>query len=147
MKRTLTLSALAIALCCLLIAVTQLRSTVRSPGFSRNPVVETDPTSNLLAAPQDFYQGGGQRRWRRQRDPNDRGGVPLWKNDEADPGDVFTFVRIQWSQSGDSGWRRRGGYRWDTDYPDADLNFSYRLQQLTSIKTDPNGKILKLTDK
>jgi len=66
---------------------------------------------------------------------------------EADPGDVFTFVRIQWSQNGNgSGNFRRRGYKWDTDYPDADLNLSYRLQQLTSIKTDPNGKILKLTD-
>ena len=28
-----------------------------------------------------------------------------------------------------------------------DLNFSFRLQQLTSIKTDPDGKIVELTDK
>jgi hypothetical protein len=32
------------------------------------------------------------------------------------------------------------------DYPDADLNLSYRLQQLTSIRTDPDGRVLKLTD-
>jgi len=89
-------------------------------------------------AQQDFQQQR-RRRWRRQRDPNDRGGVPLWKNEQADPDDVFTFVRIRYDSY-------RGRYRWNTDYPDADLNISYRLQQLTSIKTDPNGKILQLTD-
>ena len=89
-----------------------------------------------------IYQQRGSRRWRGRGD--DRGGVPLWKNETADPGDVFTFVRIQWSQGRGPGSRR--GYRWHTDYPDADLNLSYRLQQLTSIKTDPNGKIMRLTD-
>lgn len=88
---------------------------------------------------QQDYQQRRSRRWRRRRDPNDRGGVPLWKNEQADPDDVFTFVRIRYDSY-------RGRYRWNTDYPDADLNISYRLQQLTSIKTDPNGKILQLTD-
>jgi len=32
-------------------------------------------------------------------------------------------------------------------YPDADLNLSYRLQQLTSIKTDPDARVVKLTDR
>jgi hypothetical protein len=32
------------------------------------------------------------------------------------------------------------------DFPDADLNFSYRLQQLTSIRVNPDGRVLKLTD-
>jgi hypothetical protein len=100
---------------------------------------ELSTTLHAKLSAQD-YQRGGFRRWRgRRRDPNDRGGVPLWKNEEADPGDVFTFVRIQYESY-------RGRYRWNTDYPDADLNLSYRLQQLTSIKTDPNGKILRLTD-
>jgi hypothetical protein len=40
---------------------------------------------------------------------------------------------------------RRGG-GWAVDYPDADLNLSYRLQQLTSMQVDPKGKILRLTD-
>ena len=35
---------------------------------------------------------------------------------------------------------------WWVDYPDADLNLSYRLQQLTSIKTDPDARVLKLSD-
>ena len=33
-----------------------------------------------------------------------------------------------------------------TDYPDSDLNFSFRLQHLTALEVDPNGKILDLTD-
>src|SRR5215470_17336185 len=33
------------------------------------------------------------------------------------------------------------------DFPEADLNFSYRLQQLTSLKVDPNTHTLELTDK
>lgn len=124
-------------------------STSSATGNSRQNMDtgERSSASHAKASPQN-YQRGGYRRWRgRRRDPNDRGGVPLWKNEEADPGDVFTFVRIQWSQGGGDTGRRRRGYKWDTDYPDADLNLSYRLQQLTAIKTDPNGKILRLTDK
>ena len=30
------------------------------------------------------------------------------------------------------------------DYPDADLNLSFRLQQLTSMKVDLDGRVLKL---
>ena len=39
-----------------------------------------------------------------------------------------------------------GDGKWATDYPDSDLNFSFRLQQLTALKVDPHGKILELTD-
>ena len=35
---------------------------------------------------------------------------------------------------GGGGWRRPSGR---TDFPDSDLNFSYRLQQLTSLKVNP----------
>lgn len=83
----------------------------------------------------------------RGRDVNpdmiDRGGVPEWKNDERFKDDVFTFVRIRYSSYGGYGW---GGGKWATDYPDADLNFSYRLQQLTALEVDPNGKVIELTD-
>ncbi len=104
--------------------------TVGSPAIDASPAV----------APQEHGKQRGQRRWwRRRRDPDDRGGVPLWENEQTDPDDVFTFVRIQYTSI-------RGRYTWDTDYPDADLNFSYRLQQLTALKADPRGKILKLTD-
>jgi hypothetical protein len=78
----------------------------------------------------------------------DRGGVPEWKNDERFKNDVFTFVRIRYSSHGGryGGYGGYGGGKWATDYPDSDLNFSFRLQQLTSLEVDPNGKIIELTD-
>lgn len=72
--------------------------------------------------------------------PVDRNGVPRWENEEGFKEDVFTFVRIEYS----SGYGQGG--RWDTDYPDSDLNLSYRLQELTSLKVDPDGKIMRFDD-
>jgi hypothetical protein len=81
-----------------------------------------------------------QRRYRTQTDiPENRNGVPSWDVDPEFKSDVFTFVRIEY----DSDWRPGS---WLTDFPDADLNLSYRLQQLTSLKVDPNGRIMRLTD-
>jgi hypothetical protein len=55
---------------------------------------------------------------------------------------VFTFVRIQYDSNGAFGrWER-----WDNDFPDGDWNFSYRLQQLTSLEVEPNGKTVRLSD-
>jgi hypothetical protein len=80
----------------------------------------------------------GQRRY--GREPSfDRNGVPTWELDPEMPDDVFTFVRLRF----DSG---RRGYAWATDYPDAELNLSYRLQQLTSMRSHPDGKVLDITD-
>jgi hypothetical protein len=42
--------------------------------------------------------------------------------------------------------RSASHWGWITDFPDSDLNLSYRLQQLTSLKTDPEGRVLRLTD-
>lgn len=69
----------------------------------------------------------------------DRNGVPTWENPTRFKHDTFTFVRVRYDS-----WQRHS--KWATDYPDSDLNFSYRLQQLTSLKVDPNGKIMRLTD-
>jgi hypothetical protein len=83
--------------------------------------------------------------------PEDRAGVPTWKVDEAFKKDVFTFVRIEYDSFG-GGRGRRGGYggggwaRWLTDFPDSDLNFSLRLQQLTSLKVNPDPITMRLTD-
>ncbi len=77
--------------------------------------------------------------------PSDRAGVPDWKIDERFKDDVFTFVRIQYSSYRARGRGSRGG-NWTTDWPDSDLNFSYRLQQLTSLKVNPVPITLKLTD-
>ncbi len=90
-------------------------------------------------------RGGWGRRFPGQI-PADRAGVPDWKVDPRFPHDIFTFVRVQYD-SGDGGHGRRGwGGGWATDFPDSDLNFSYRLQQLTSMKVNPNPISLRLTD-
>ena len=72
---------------------------------------------------------------------------PEWTNEPAFKKDVFTFVRIRYQNNG----RRR--YRWDSgagfwqiDFPDAELNLSWRLQQMTSLKVDPNCRVLELTE-
>lgn len=92
-----------------------------------------------------------------------RAGVPEWEPDKEFVHDVFTFVRIEYSsgygygpgpygpRGGGRGGRRGfgrgfGGGRWATDYPDSDLNFSYRLHQLTSMEVNPDGLVLQLTD-
>ncbi len=70
-------------------------------------------------------------------------GTPEWTNPPAFAHDVFTFVRII---------RDRDPYgspsagEWITDFPDSDLNLSFRVQQMTSIKVDPDGRVLRLTD-
>lgn len=69
-------------------------------------------------------------------------GTPNWTNDPDFEGDVFTFARIIYQY--DKHWPSR--MAWINDYPDSDLNLSFRLQQLTSIKVDPNGRVLKLTN-
>ena len=75
-------------------------------------------------------------------------GTPDWTNAPGFEQDVFTFARVIFKS--DPGPRsNRGRLRWLgwwVDYPDADLNLSYRLQQLTSIRTDPDARVLKLTD-
>src|SRR5271165_1894805 len=90
----------------------------------------------------------GQWRFRNPLDglPADRAGVPDWKIDERFKDDVFTFVRVQYSSYRGRGRWGRGGGAWATDWPDSDLNFSYRLQQLTSLKVNPVPITLTLTD-
>jgi hypothetical protein len=86
-----------------------------------------------------------QRGWRGRggsiQDGN-RAGVPMWEVDDEFPEDVFVFARVQYSDNYGS---RRGG-KWRTDYPDSDLNFSLRLQQLTSLRVDPEPIVVRLTD-
>lgn len=73
--------------------------------------------------------------------------TPDWTNSPAFDKDVFTFARVRYtrlSRGGRVSWN--GGY-WYSDYPDSDLNLSFRLQQITSLKVDPNGRVIDLTDK
>jgi hypothetical protein len=78
--------------------------------------------------------------------PADRAGVPNWSIDDRFKHDVFTFVRVQYDSGGYGGYRRGWGGGWATDWPDSDLNFSYRLQQLTSLKVNPEPIWMRLTD-
>ncbi len=75
--------------------------------------------------------------------PTDRAGVPNWQNAADFKRDVFTFVRIEYDSYRGG---RRGGGSWTTDWPDADLNLSFRLQQLTSLKVNPDPITLRLID-
>ena len=70
-------------------------------------------------------------------------GTPNWTVEPESKKDVFTFVRVRYA-SHYHGSRRAGN--WHTDAPDSDLNFSWRLQQMTSLKVDPEGRYLELTD-
>src|SRR4030095_15517459 len=74
--------------------------------------------------------------------------TPNWTNSPGFEHDVFTFARVIFQSDAASsprwGFGRRLG--WWVGYSDADLHLSYRLQQLTSIRTDPDGRVLKLTD-
>jgi hypothetical protein len=121
--------------------------------MTRTPrIVSTCAAAALLvaavAALAQFDGGGYFRRGRRNEGkvplPADRNDVPTWQADAAFKHDVFTFVRVKYDS--DYGYRRRGGGGWLTDWPDSDLNFSFRLQQLTSLKVEPNPIQLELTD-
>lgn len=76
------------------------------------------------------------------RDIVDREGAPMWQVESTFPNEMFTFVRVRYDSV-------RGDFRahWSCDYPGADLNFSYRLQELTALDVSPDGLIVDLTDK
>ncbi len=108
---------------------------------------------SLVLAQRRFGRGYGRGEWgeggwigenvRTAREvPSHSTGTPNWSNPPGFEQDVFTFVRIRRDRSPYS-----SGGSWSTDTPDSDLNLSYRLQQLTSLKVDPNGRYLRLTDK
>jgi len=71
-------------------------------------------------------------------------GTPEWSNPPEFSHDVFTFVRL--IRDRDPNGSPTAG-NWITDFPDSDLNLSYRIQQMTSIKVDPDGRIMRITDK
>lgn len=66
--------------------------------------------------------------------------------------DAFTFVRIKYDSTGGFGesWYRYEGRdweRWETDYPRAEKNLILRLNELTSMRVNPEPIVLRLTDK
>ena len=77
-------------------------------------------------------------------DRPDRKGTPDWELPLGFESDVFLFRRIKYQSARAYGpW---GFDKWAIDYPDADINLSYRLQQLTSIRTHPDGTLITLQD-
>lgn len=74
--------------------------------------------------------------------------LPAWTNPPGFEKDVFTFARVLFRSdptvSDGAGQGRRLG--WWVDYPDADLNLSHRLQQMTSMAVDPDARVIRLTD-
>ena len=97
---------------------------------------------------------GGGESWRPEYDtcrtareiPSHSTGTPNWTNAPGFDADDFSFVRIRRDRAPWGTCSRSAGFWW-TDFPDSDLNLSFRLQQVTSIKVDPNGRVLDLTDK
>jgi len=85
----------------------------------------------------------------RDNDPE----LPIWTNPPAHAKDVFTFVRVIYDGGG-YGYGRRGGSGWATDlneYRDdgggcSDIHLPWRLQQMTSMRTDPDSRLLRVTD-
>jgi hypothetical protein len=75
--------------------------------------------------------------------PSHSTGTPNWTNAPGFDKDVVAFVRIRRDRAA-MRWSRAGA--WWTDFPDSDLNLSFRLQQITSLKVDPDGRVLRLTD-
>ena len=71
--------------------------------------------------------------------------TPDWKVEPEFRRDVFTFARIHYSSADRNWWSGAG--EWWIDTPDSDLNFSFRLQQMTSLKVNPDGRYIELTDR
>lgn len=69
--------------------------------------------------------------------------MPTWTNAPGFERDVFTFARLRYHR--DPYGPPRAGYCF-IDFPDSDLNLSFRLQQLTSMAVDPDGRVLSLKD-
>jgi hypothetical protein len=99
-------------------------------------------TAALAASAVAQFRGGGRRITAPEPgQPVDRGGIPTWPVDPHFRKDLFTFARVKYRST-----YERQSLAWYTDYPDADLNLSFRLQQYSSIKVDPEPKVVELTD-
>jgi len=59
--------------------------------------------------------------------------------------DVFTFARLRFEA--ERGWGFGGGRLWDDDSPEADLNLTYRLYQVTSLRVRPGLNVIDITTK
>lgn len=129
----------------------QARNLRASPFRTVAPAIASRTTQALFLAVLAFafvsdslaqFRGFGGRR----PSLEDRGDVPEWKVDPAFQHDVFSFARLRYSSYGGRGWGGWGGRgRWATDAPSADLNLLFRLQQMTSLKVNPNPTYIGIT--
>ena len=106
-------------------------------GVTKRPLILTILV--LLVIPLALWARRERGGWQDRRHGDDRGGVPNWGLDQDLPKDVFTFARVRYQSYS---WRDK----WATDYPESDYNFSYRLQELTSLEVDPDPAVVSLTD-
>ncbi len=65
---------------------------------------------------------------------------PMWPENREFRHDVFTFARVRYTSARDV-W---GQPQWSVDYPDSDMNLSYRLKELTSLEVNPVPVIVDL---
>ncbi len=75
---------------------------------------------------------------------NERDAFPSWTNEPGFDRDAFTFVRVRCGRTQNGS---RSSAPWWTDFPESDLNLAFRLHQMTSMKVNPDGRVLNLTDK
>ena len=103
----------------------------------------------LLGGGAVFAQWGRNYRDVKTARESDQGSVttPDWKIEPEFRRDVWTFCRVRYSSNSRGRSRYgRGGGDWATDYPDSDLNLSWRLMQMTSLRVDPDGRVIDLID-
>ena len=65
---------------------------------------------------------------------------PMWPENREFRYDVFTFARVRYTSRADV-W---GQPQWSVDFPDSDMNLSYRLKELTSLEVNPVPAIVDL---
>ncbi len=98
--------------------------------------------SGLLLAQQDWirdnYRGQYGRYGMRRIDTRLQ---PMWPENSEFPNDVFTFARVRYTSARDV-W---GQPQWSVDFPDSDMNLSYRLKELTSLQVNPLPVIVDLS--
>ena len=96
-----------------------------------------------LAQGMGLGQGGGGRNGRGFGGGGSLRPTVEWKLPVGFEKDSITFVRL-WVPGG--GRNRSGGYGGGSDFPGAENNLSYRLQQLTSMQVNPHPEQMELTD-
>jgi hypothetical protein len=97
-----------------------------------------DDGAALNRGPEPHAQFGGGNR-SRGWSPYEEYGIP---QRDIFPSSKFTFARVQYGEGYGGGRRGRGG-RWDTDYPESDINFPIRLSEVTTIEVNKkeNGEV------